>query len=362
VLVAALVFSIAGVVVGAYVGVGSLSSAAGTVSIGSFALDTVSYVPHILLLFGVLADMFTLQGVWSIPSLVGVLSIFANYLFEYFWKGLDSLVESAKTTIRKPMDQEPPPPPAGGKRMKGGKLFESYTGCSVQGLEGWNSAYAPQTLVITATIFSSYCLDLVRNRGWVNSIGVLLSFVLAYLAQVGVISYNTSSVGSVQNKPGMNGSMQKDTAAQPANGGQKMVAANQNLKEQPGASQEPAGTTMPKKEGFADLTSMEGPANFASVSAPAGCYPRDQLTPSELLPADQRTIYAEQNPMGPGSLKGKNFLSAGALIGVNTVGQSLRNANLQIRSEPPNPQVPVSIFLQSTIQPDISHRPLEIGS
>ena len=99
-----------------------------------------------------------------------------------------------------------------------------------------------------------------------------------------------------------------------------------------------------------------------SVSAPAGCYPRDQLTPSELLPADQATIYAQQNPMGPGSLKGKNFLSAGALIGVNTVGQSLRNANLQLRSEPPNPQVPVSIFLQSTIQPDISHRPLEIGS
>ena len=73
------------------------------------------------------------------------------------------------------------------------------------------------------------------------------------------------------------------------------------------------------------------------------------------------SIWAEQNPMGPGSLKGKNFLSAGALIGVNTVGQSLRNANLQIRSEPPNPQVPVSIFNQSTISPDISHRPLEVG-
>jgi hypothetical protein len=74
------------------------------------------------------------------------------------------------------------------------------------------------------------------------------------------------------------------------------------------------------------------------------------------------SIWAEQNPMGPGSLKGKNFLSAGALIGVNTVGQSLRNANLQIRSEPPNPQVPVSIFNQSTISPDISHRPLEVGA
>lgn len=129
-------------------------------------------------------------------------------------------------------------------------------------------------------------------------------------------------------------------------------AFGNSLKTQPDA---------PSKQGFADLSSFEGPANFGAAEAPAGCYPRDQLTPAELLPKDMNSIWAEQNPMGPGSLKGKNFLSAGALIGVNTVGQSLRNANLQIRSEPPNPQVPVSIFLQSTIGPDISHRTLEIN-
>jgi hypothetical protein len=123
-----------------------------------------------------------------------------------------------------------------------------------------------------------------------------------------------------------------------------------------------APTSGATTEKFADLASMEGPAAFASAEAPAGCYPRDQLTPVELLPADQDTIYAQQNPMGVGSLKGKNFLSAGALIGVNTVGQSLRNANLQLRSEPPNPQVPVSIFNQATIGPDISHRPLDVGA
>lgn len=117
-----------------------------------------------------------------------------------------------------------------------------------------------------------------------------------------------------------------------------------------------------KSEGFADLASYEGPADFGTAEGPSGCYPRDQLTPSELLPKDMNSIWAQQNPMGTGSLKGKNFLSAGALIGVNTVGQSLRNANLQLRSEPPNPQIPVSIFNQSTISPDISHRPLEIGA
>jgi hypothetical protein len=115
-------------------------------------------------------------------------------------------------------------------------------------------------------------------------------------------------------------------------------------------------------EGFADLSAYEGPAQFGSAEQPAGCYPRDQLTPSELLPKDNASVWSEQNPMGPGSLKGKNFLSAGALIGVNTVGQSMRNANLQVRSEPPNPQVAVSIFNQSTISPDFSHRSFEVGA
>jgi len=115
-------------------------------------------------------------------------------------------------------------------------------------------------------------------------------------------------------------------------------------------------------EGFADLSAYEGPAQFGSAEQPAGCYPRDQLTPSELLPKDMASVWSEQNPMGPGSLKGKNFLSAGALIGVNTVGQSMRNANLQVRSEPPNPQVAVSIFNQSTISPDFSHRSFEVGA
>ena len=114
-----------------------------------------------------------------------------------------------------------------------------------------------------------------------------------------------------------------------------------------------------RNEGFENLG--EGPAQFGNAEAPAGCYPRDQLTPSELLPKDPNSVWAQQNPMGTGSLKGKNFLSAGALIGVNTVGQSLRNANYQLRSEPPNPQVPVSVFNQTTIEPDVNRRTLEIN-
>lgn len=125
----------------------------------------------------------------------------------------------------------------------------------------------------------------------------------------------------------------------------------------PFANMDASGNT----QGFANMDDVTGPSEFDSAQGPAGCYPREQLTPSELLPKDPNSVWAQQNPMGQGSLKGKNFLSAGALIGVNTVGQSLRNANLQLRSEPPNPQVPVSVFYNSTIQPDTSHRDLEIN-
>ena len=116
-----------------------------------------------------------------------------------------------------------------------------------------------------------------------------------------------------------------------------------------------------KQEGFANLEDITGPAEFGSTPTANGCYPRDQLTPGELLPKDGNSTWAQQNPMGTGSLKGKNFLSAGALVGVNTVGQSLRNANQQLRSEPPNPQVPVSVFFNSTIEPDSNRRDMEIA-
>jgi hypothetical protein len=106
---------------------------------------------------------------------------------------------------------------------------------------------------------------------------------------------------------------------------------------------------------------FENPAStpFPEAAQPANCYPKNQLAPQELLPADPNSKWASVNPTGAGDISGKNFLSAGALIGVNTVGQSLRNANQQLRSEPPCPQAQVSIWNQSTIEPDLQRRPLE---
>jgi len=90
-------------------------------------------------------------------------------------------------------------------------------------------------------------------------------------------------------------------------------------------------------------------------------FPKDTLNPDELLPSNNNSMWNQVNPSGEGSLKDRNFLQSGYHIGINTVGQTLRNANLQLRSEPPCPQVKVSPWMTSTIEPDVSRRPFEIS-
>lgn len=101
--------------------------------------------------------------------------------------------------------------------------------------------------------------------------------------------------------------------------------------------------------------------SYQNVSE-TSCFPKSQLTPDDLLPSDECNVWSKNNPHGSGSLANKNFLQAGWATGVSSVGSTLRNANLQLRSDPPNPQVAVSPWMQTTIQPDVGRKPLELGS
>ena len=99
----------------------------------------------------------------------------------------------------------------------------------------------------------------------------------------------------------------------------------------------------------------------STENLPNECYPKDILSPSELLPKDTNSVWAQSVPSGQGSLGDQNFLNAGFHVGMNTVGQTLRNPNYQLRSEPANPQVKVSPWMQSTIEPDSNRKAMEIG-
>jgi hypothetical protein len=100
----------------------------------------------------------------------------------------------------------------------------------------------------------------------------------------------------------------------------------------------------------------------STPGVPSSCSTPNIQNPAELLPRDSNSQWAQLNPSGKGELANVNLLKAGYHIGIDTVGQTLRNANLQIRSEPPNPQLNVGPWNQSTIDPDYMAVPFEIGS
>ena len=209
-----------------------------------------------------------------------------------------------------------------------------------------------------------------------NVRSMVLTVAVVALISVGIYLIDPTFFGLLRSNEGFESTMGEDANYQQPAGMNEMAGSAQrrDTQENPNSAGGDATTTSgfvdasgeqfmdaSGAEGFSNMADVSGPAAFASAQAPAGCYPRDQLSPGELLPKDGNSVWAKQNPMGTGSLKGKNFLSAGSLIGVNTVGQSLRNANYQLRSEPPNPQTPVSVFNNSTIEPDVNRRDLEIN-
>jgi hypothetical protein len=183
-------------------------------SVPSLIRDTISYLPHILLLFGVLADMITYEGVYSIASLIGLLSIPMNYIFKFFWAGIfeaSAGIQAIATGQAQPAAQPAAQAPANvaanvaavvqapvnavanvAQAVVQGpaatsKLFENYNACEVQGFSFARSPYAPQTLVITATIFFYYIFDLINNRGWINTTATFVLFIVLYAAQIYVI-------------------------------------------------------------------------------------------------------------------------------------------------------------------------------
>ena len=113
-----------------------------------------------------------------------------------------------------------------------------------------------------------------------------------------------------------------------------------------------------QNESYASVSGIGSP----NQGSPTSCTNANIQNPTDLLPKDSNSQWAQLNPSGKGELANINLLKAGYHIGIDTIGQSLRNANLQIRSEPPNPQVNVGPWNHSTITPDYIRPPMEIGS
>lgn len=82
--------------------------------------------------------------------------------------------------------------------------------------------------------------------------------------------------------------------------------------------------------------------------------------PSDLLPSDPNQGWSNLNPVPNNN---GNFLNDRKLNAIDTKGSSLRNANLQLRSDIPIPVKNTNCpWNNSTIEADNMRRPLDIGS
>jgi len=168
--------------------------------IGMIFTDIITFLPHILILFGVLADIFTLQGVYSIPSLVGLASLPLHYVMQYLWSGVATFLGDVyKLAMTKPETAVAPPLFTGTSTSSGmsGGAMSAWAGCEIYGFEGLKSPYAPQGLVVTSTVFWYYLLDLLMNRNVLDSIATILAFALFFGLQIMQLKTCDDLVGSV---------------------------------------------------------------------------------------------------------------------------------------------------------------------
>lgn len=118
-----------------------------------------------------------------------------------------------------------------------------------------------------------------------------------------------------------------------------------------------AAAPMGENEQFAEVEGIQGQA----AGLPPSCNAGASLQAGDLLPKDSNSQFQQLSPNGANGLENINLLKAGYHSGIDTVGSSLRNANLQVRSEPPNPTSKVSPWMNTTIEPDLMRVPLELG-
>jgi hypothetical protein len=107
------------------------------------------------------------------------------------------------------------------------------------------------------------------------------------------------------------------------------------------------------------------PAGGAALPAPTSSENSYTLSPTanpvDLLPKDVNSQWTSLNNLNGANINMPDLLQAGVHIGLDTIGQSLRNANLQERSDPIIPVVDTGPWHKSTIEPDYGRVPLEIG-
>ena len=111
----------------------------------------------------------------------------------------------------------------------------------------------------------------------------------------------------------------------------------------------------------ASINEKKSDSSVVQPAALGGYSQQNIVDPSDLLPTDKNSQWSSLNPVNQGNPITPDLLQAGYHIGLDTIGQSLKNPNLQLRSDPYIPKAAVGPWNQSTYEPDLMRVPLEVG-
>jgi hypothetical protein len=113
------------------------------------------------------------------------------------------------------------------------------------------------------------------------------------------------------------------------------------------------------KGGFLSNDNYSGKDETDDKYASYNSGPKKMMTDEDIFKSDNY-LAKETNqswfevPPEPISIKNRHLINISRPIGVNTIGNSLRNPSYDLRGSPPNPKFVVSPWMQSTIEPDLN--------
>ena len=137
--------------------------------------DMMKLIPHALILYGILADAITYDGVYWTTSIVGLSAIPIHGLMETLLKAAadkwNEMAEAKKKTSATSVNVTVNTPVGGLRRGGGG-----FSGCTMTGAPSPTAATdkTVETLVVTASVMMYYFFDIWLNRGMTNALGVVV--------------------------------------------------------------------------------------------------------------------------------------------------------------------------------------------
>jgi len=174
-LILAFACTLAGVIGAVMASTGGTTLPGGEIS--TWATDLLKLIPHAMMLFGLMADAITYNGVYWTSTIVGLSAMPLHNPLESILSGLFSIVErftTSKDEEKKPQELKLGitlgPQTGQGRRMFGG----GFSGCSILGGEIEKEHKTSESLVVTAAIVAYFFLDLWLNRGMINALGILV--------------------------------------------------------------------------------------------------------------------------------------------------------------------------------------------